>query len=63
MNISKLSVSVEIDGKPYFVLVPAESKQVLISLIAGISKNGELQVVSMPDGFSFQSLSDIKNGN
>lgn len=56
MNISKLSIAVEIDGKPYFVLIPKDCKELAVRLISGLSEDGELKVVSAPDDYKFQAL-------
>jgi len=56
MNISKLSVAVEIDGKPYFVLIPKGCKELAVRLLAGLQEDGELKVVAAPDEYKFQAV-------
>jgi len=56
MNIDKLSVAVEIEGKPYFVLIPKGSKELCLRMIAGLSDDSQLNVVSAPEGYNFTSL-------
>jgi hypothetical protein len=58
MNIDKLSVAVEIKGKPYFVIIPKGSKELCLRMIAGLSDDSQLNVVSAPEGFSFTSLEE-----
>jgi hypothetical protein len=56
MNVTRVSMLVEIDGKPHVVALPQERMLVLVNLAAGLSDNGKLPVLALPDTFKFESL-------
>jgi len=60
MKVDKLTIAVEIEGEPYFVLIPSENKEAAIIMLQGLSKNGKLNVVKAPDGTKFEAIGNNK---
>ena len=58
MDVDKLTIAVEIDGAPYFVLLPEGTKDILLHMIQGVSTNSKLNVVKAPEGFKFEALAN-----
>lgn len=56
-------IAAEIEGKPYFVIIPEESHQLLVTLVAGISEGGKLNVVAAPEEFRISNLKDELNSS
>ena len=59
-QFTKLSLAVEHNGKAYFVVIPQEHWEILLHMVAGISDNGTLRLVSAPEGFKFETLDKRK---
>lgn len=55
-EISKVSIAVEIGGKPYFVNLPLDRMLMLMQLGSSLSDSGKLPVVAAPDGYRFTAL-------
>lgn len=60
MEIEKVSLAVQIDGKPYFVALPQERLKLVVSMAQGLADNGKLNVAKAPDGFKFTELDSLK---
>ena len=60
VDIDKISIAVEVKGKPYFVILPQESMQVILMAAQGLSENGKLNLVDAPEGFLMVPLEDMK---
>ncbi len=58
MKVDKVTIAVEIKGKPYFVLASQEHMQIAITMIQGLSDNEKLNVAKAPDGFEFTTLGE-----
>jgi len=56
MNISKLSIAVEIDGKAHLVVLPKGTKELALRMLAGLNENNILDVVEAPEGYEFESM-------
>jgi len=59
MKIEVISIAVQIDGKPYFVVLDEDKKQILMKMAAGLSDDGKLKVVKAPAEFSFETIGDL----
>jgi hypothetical protein len=59
-KITRASLAVEIDGKPYFVLIPQDRTYMLAHLASALCEGGTLTVTPAPEGFKFASLSEMK---
>ena len=59
MNISNISIAVEIEGKAHFVLLPDGTKELVLKMIAGLSDNSTLNVVGAPEGFKFTPINKL----
>ena len=59
MNISSISISVEIEGKAYFVRLPEGARELVLKMIAGLSDNSALNVVQAPEGFEFAPINKL----
>ena len=62
MNISKLSITVEIDGKPCFVKVDPEHTEIILRMVQGLSPTGKLEVIRAPADFKFTTLGEQLKG-
>lgn len=60
MNVSKLSITVEVDGKPCFVKVDPEHTEIILHLLQGLSPTGALQVIRAPDNFKLTTLGELR---
>jgi hypothetical protein len=56
MEITRVCMAVEIDGKPHFVMLPQERMLMLVDFAATLSDNGKLPVLAAPDEFKFETL-------
>ena len=56
MNITALSLAVEIDGQAYFVKTEKEHYQILMHMVQGLSPTGKLEVVPAPADFKFTTM-------
>ena len=59
MNISNISIAVEIEGKAYFVRLPEGTRELVLKMIAGLSDNSTLNVVGAPEGFEFTPINKL----
>lgn len=55
-SIEKVSLAVQIGGKPYFVLLDQDRLQVLVKMAQGLSDNGQLNVARAPEHFTFTTV-------
>ena len=55
-QFTKISLSVEMDGKLYFVAVKDEHIDLLMSLVSSISDNGKLGLLKAPADYKFQPI-------
>ena len=53
--IEKISISVQISGNPYFVVMSHDKMMLLINLATSLS-DGSLKVKKAPEGFKFTTL-------
>ncbi|MGL5179229.1 MAG: hypothetical protein ACRC8N_14055 [Aeromonas veronii] len=60
MNISKLSVAVEVDGKPYFVKVDPEHTEIILHMLQGLSPTRSLDVMRAPADFKFTTMGELR---
>lgn len=60
MNISKLSISVEVDGKPCFVKVDPEHTEIILHMLQGLSPTRTLEVIRAPADFKFTTLDELR---
>lgn len=60
MNVSKLSISVEVDGKPCFVKVDPEHTEIILHMLQGLSPTGALEVIRAPADFKFTTLGELR---
>lgn len=60
MNVSKLSISVEVDGKPCFVKVDPEHTEIILHMLQGLSPTGALEVIRAPADFKFTTLDELR---
>lgn len=54
--IGRISMAVEVNGKPCFVVLPQDRMMLLVNLAASLSDNGKLPVKKAPEGFQFTSI-------
>jgi hypothetical protein len=59
MEIEKVSLAVQIKGKPYFVALDSDKLHLLIQMAQGLSDNGKINVIPAPEGFEFKQIKDI----
>jgi hypothetical protein len=57
MKVDKISLFLEIDGKPHVALLEDENKDLIVDVLASVCKNGILRVTKLPDDFKFEPLS------
>ena len=60
MDIEKISIAVEVEGKPYFVVLPQESMHVVLMAAQGLRDNGKLNLVDAPEGFLMVPLNELE---
>jgi len=58
-EITKVSISVEINGKPYLVDLPEDRKIILINMASGFSDNGKLNVIALPENLKFTTVGEL----
>lgn len=56
MNIEKVSLQVQIDGRAYYVALPQERLVLLVKMAEGLSDNGKLPVTEAPPGHEFRAV-------
>lgn len=61
MEIERISIAVEIEGKPHLVVLPQESMHIVLMAAQGLSENGKLNVVEAPEGLKMLPLQDLKS--
>ncbi len=54
--VSRISLALEMGGRPYFVVLPHEGLLLLLNLAASMSDGGQLKVTPAPEGFRFTTL-------
>jgi hypothetical protein len=54
--VSRISIGIEMGGRPYFVVLPHEGLLLLLNLAASMSDGGQLKVTPAPEGFHFKTL-------
>ena len=60
-TITKISVTVEINGEPYFVLIPKNAEQLIVDT-AMLCNGGKLRVAPLPEGYRFMTLRELEEG-
>jgi hypothetical protein len=58
-DITAVSITVQIDGKLYFVNLPHDRMMLAMHLIGGLSDSGRLNVTPAPDGFKLVSIKEL----
>ncbi len=56
MSVTAISLVLEIDGKPHIALINEIDPNLLINVIAGLTKDGTLKVVKMSDDFKIERM-------
>lgn len=56
VSIDKISLAVEVGGKPYFVALSHDKLLLLVKLAESLSENGQLPVKKAPPDFKFTTL-------
>ena len=59
MDIEKVSLAVQIEGKAYFVALDRDKLHLLVQMAQGLSENGKLNVIPAPEGFAFKQIKDV----
>lgn len=59
MNIDKVCIAVEIEGKPYFVALNQDRMKLLMKMACGLADNGNLNVVKAPQDFKFTTIGEM----
>jgi hypothetical protein len=59
VDIDKVCIAVEIEGKPYFVALEQDRMLLLMKMACGLSDNGQLNVVKAPQDFKFTAIGDL----
>ena len=59
MNIDKVCIAVEIEGKSYFVALDQDRMKLLMKMACGLSENGNLNVVKAPQDFKFTTVGEM----
>ncbi len=57
MKVDKISLFLEIEGKPHVALLEDENKELIIDVLSSVCKHGVLRVTKLPDDFRFEPLS------
>jgi len=60
MNIDKVSIAIEIEGKTYFVALDQDRMKLLMKMASGLSENGNLNVVKAPQDFKFTTIGEMR---
>lgn len=60
-KIDKISIFLEIEGKPYVALLNDKDPTMIVNVLGSIFENGVLRVTSLPSSFSFETF-DLKGG-
>ena len=63
VEVSKISLSVEINGTAYFVMLPHERLKLILSLAESLSDNGKLPVKKAPAGYKFVTLEGLQSND
>lgn len=58
MNITKLSLAIEIDGETFFVKTEEDHYQLILNMVQGLSPTGKLEIVRSPADFKFTTLAE-----
>lgn len=53
---TQISLSIELEGKAYFVALPKERLQLLLKLAEGLSDDGKLPLIAAPPNYKFEAL-------
>ena len=56
MEIGRVSMMVEVDGKPCVIVLPQERMRMLVDLAASLSDNGKLPVKKLGDEYHFETV-------
>ncbi len=62
-KITKMSICIEYDGKPAFVLIPDDKREIVKAMIMSLcedEKSGKVRVVQAPAGFVFCDINDLQ---
>jgi hypothetical protein len=54
--VSRISLAIEMGGRPYFVVLPHQSMLLLLNLATSMSDGSALKVKPAPEGFHFKTL-------
>jgi hypothetical protein len=56
MKVDKISIFVEIDGKPYVALLAEENIELIVDVLGSVCKHGVLRVTALPKDYKFEPL-------
>lgn len=59
MEIGRVTMAVEIDGVPCFVVLPQDRMKMVVTLAASLSDTGKLPVVKAPEGYKFSVIGSM----
>jgi hypothetical protein len=59
-TITKVTIAVEINGKPYFVNLPHDRALMVMNMAGGLSDDGRLHVTKAPEGFKFIEIGELE---
>ncbi|WP_270827891.1 hypothetical protein [Aeromonas sp. Y318-1] len=62
MNITKLSLAIEIDGEAFFVKTEKDHYQLILTMVQGLSPTGKLEVVRATADFKFTTMAEHRKG-
>ncbi len=62
MNITKLSLAIEIDGEAFFVKTEKDHYQLILQMVQGLSPTGKLEVVRAPANIEMTTLAEHRKG-
>ena len=55
-EIGRISLAIEVNGEPYFVVLPHDKLRLLLNLAKSLSESGTLHVTKAPEGYRFETL-------
>ena len=58
-NIEKITVTMQIGGKVYFLCMSQERLNVLLNMAAGLADNNTLNLTEAPEQFSFTTMGEV----
>ncbi|MDQ1921661.1 hypothetical protein [Massilia pseudoviolaceinigra] len=60
MDITAISIAIQMEGKTYFVALPHQRFMLLMKMAEGLSDSGRLPVVAAPASYQFMPVEEMQ---